>query len=169
MSDPRRRRRRRKPLIAGLGLRAEVQHRMRYLRAIGDLDAAEAMLARHFNAFAETPVCTDHSRAQVLGVAEPTKRRCLQLGGVGLARQLQAALVLAWPGVEGGRHRGDLLSAVRTQIGAFREVLTQQSVGVLVGATLPRALRIAEVDLDARIDLEARSLLPRWSRFAEIT
>src|SRR5512144_2203201 len=62
---------------------------------------------------------------------------------------------LSRPGVEGGRHRRDLLSAVRTQIGAFREVLTQQSVGVLVGATLPRALRIAEVDLDARIDLEA--------------
>ena len=68
---------------------------MRYLRTIGDLDTAEAMLARHFNAFAEAPVCTYHSRTQVLGVAEPTKRRCLQLGGVGLARQLQAALVLA--------------------------------------------------------------------------
>src|SRR6185436_3203427 len=40
------------------------------------------------------------------------------------------------------------------QIGALREVLAQQSVGVLVGAALPRALRIAEVDLDTRIDLQ---------------
>ena len=60
---------------------------------------------------------------------------------------------LSRPGVEGGRHGGDLLGAVHAQIGAFREVLPQQSVGVLVGAALPRALRIAEVDLDAGVDL----------------
>ena len=35
------------------------------------------------------------------------------------------------------------------QVGFLREVLSQQPVGVLVGAALPRALRIAEVDLDA--------------------
>ena len=65
---------------------------------------------------------------------------------------------LSRPCVEGGCHGGDLLGAVRTQIGAFREVLTQQSVGVLVGATLPWAVRIAEVDLDACIDLETGML-----------
>src|SRR5204862_2884292 len=34
------------------------------------------------------------------------------------------------------------------EVDALREVLPQQAVGVFVGATLPRALRIAEVDLD---------------------
>src|SRR5215218_3094248 len=65
---------------------------------------------------------------------------------------------LSRPCVEGGCHGSDLLGAVHTQIGAFREVLTQQSVGVLVGATLPWAMRIAEVDLDACIDLETSML-----------
>ena len=65
---------------------------------------------------------------------------------------------LSRPGVEGGRDRGDLLGAVEAQIGALREVLAQQSVGVLVGAALPWALRISEVDLDARIDLETGML-----------
>ncbi|GAC1679664.1 MAG: hypothetical protein NVS9B2_30660 [Steroidobacteraceae bacterium] len=40
------------------------------------------------------------------------------------------------------------------QVCAFREVLPQQPVGVLVSAALPRALWVAEVDLDTRIDLE---------------
>ena len=44
------------------------------------------------------------------------------------------------------------------EIGAFREVLAQQPVGVLVGGALPWAVRIAEVDLHARIDLQARVL-----------
>src|SRR3712207_6948231 len=35
---------------------------------------------------------------------------------------------------------------------AFREVLPQQTVGVLVRAALPRAVRIAEVDLHAGVD-----------------
>src|SRR3712207_8633303 len=35
---------------------------------------------------------------------------------------------------------------------AFREVLPQQTVGVLVRAALPRAVRIAEVDLHASVD-----------------
>ena len=37
--------------------------------------------------------------------------------------------------------------AVHRQIGAFREVLAQQTVGILVRATLPWAVRIAEVDV----------------------
>ena len=62
---------------------------------------------------------------------------------------------LSGSGVEGRGHGGDLLGAVHAEIGAFRKVLSQQSVGVLVGAALPWALRIAEVDLHARIDLQA--------------
>src|SRR5271170_1487049 len=62
---------------------------------------------------------------------------------------------LAAPGVEGGRYGGNLLGAVRAEIGAFGEVLAQQPVGVLVGAALPWAVRIAEVDLHTRVDLDA--------------
>jgi hypothetical protein len=32
------------------------------------------------------------------------------------------------------------------EIGSFREVLAQQTVGVFVGAALPRTARIAEID-----------------------
>ena len=62
---------------------------------------------------------------------------------------------LSRPGVEGGRHGRNLLGTVQAEIGAFWKVLAQQSVGVLVGAALPRAVRIAEVDLYARVDLQA--------------
>jgi hypothetical protein len=36
---------------------------------------------------------------------------------------------------------------VSGQVGAFREILVQETVRVLVGSALPRALRVAEVDL----------------------
>jgi hypothetical protein len=48
---------------------------------------------------------------------------------------------LSGPGVEGGRHGGNRHGAVRAEIAALREVLTQQPVGVLVAAALPRAVR----------------------------
>ena len=34
------------------------------------------------------------------------------------------------------------------QVGALWKVLSQQAIGVLVRAALPRALRIAEIDVD---------------------
>src|SRR3989304_9150609 len=40
------------------------------------------------------------------------------------------------------------------EVGALGKVLAEQSVGVLVGATLPWAVRVAEVDLDASVDPE---------------
>ena len=40
------------------------------------------------------------------------------------------------------------LRAVSGEVGAFGEVLAEQAVGVLVGAALPGAVRVAEVDLD---------------------
>ena len=61
---------------------------------------------------------------------------------------------LSRSGIEGRRNGGDLIGAVDAEVGAFREVLTQQPIGVLVSAALPWALRVAEVDLDTRIDLE---------------
>jgi hypothetical protein len=44
------------------------------------------------------------------------------------------------------------------EVGAFWEVLAQQSIGILVGASLPRALRIAKVNLKASVDFQARML-----------
>jgi len=37
---------------------------------------------------------------------------------------------------------------VHRQIGALREVLSQQAIGILVRPALPRALRIAKIDVD---------------------
>ena len=34
------------------------------------------------------------------------------------------------------------------QVGALRKVLSQQAIGILVRAALPRALRIAKIDVD---------------------
>ena len=59
-----------------------------------------------------------------------------------------------------------MVRTVGAEIGALLEVLAQQPIGILVGAALPWALRIAEIDLDAGIDLEAlmlshfRALIP---------
>jgi hypothetical protein len=64
----------------------------------------------------------------------------------------------SWSRVEGCGNRGERLGAVHAQVRALREVLAQQPIGVLVGAALPRALRIAEVDLNACIDFERRML-----------
>ena len=58
--------------------------------------------------------------------------------------------------IESGRDGGDRLGSMGTEVGALREVLTQQPVGVLVGGPLPRAVRIAEVDLHACVDPEPR-------------
>ncbi len=66
--------------------------------------------------------------------------------------------------VESLGHRGYLIGAIDAQVFAFREVLPQQSVGVLVRAALPRAVRVAEVNLDARIDLETLVLSHFGSR-----
>src|SRR5665213_3187133 len=65
------------------------------------------------------------------------------------------------------RYCSNLLGAVQGKIGSSREVLAQQSIGVLIGTALPWALRIAEEDLYTRVDLQARvlshfcSLIPR--------
>ena len=62
---------------------------------------------------------------------------------------------LSGPCVEGGRHGRNIVGAMHAEIGAFRKILTQQSVGILIGTTLPWAVRIAEIDLDASVDLQA--------------
>jgi hypothetical protein len=59
---------------------------------------------------------------------------------------------LAWPAVEGVRNGVEIVSGVSRQIGALREVLAKQSVGVLVGSSLPRALGVTEVDGQPCVD-----------------
>src|SRR6266540_53575 len=62
------------------------------------------------------------------------------------------------PAVERRGDRGEVVGAVSRQVGPSREVLAEQPVGVLVGAALPRALRIAEVDLQPAVDPKLRVL-----------
>src|SRR3954451_12414411 len=68
--------------------------------------------------------------------------------------------------VEGDRHGRKVLGAVHAEVSALREVLPQQPVGVLVRATLPGAVRVAEVARHARLDPQLgmlghfRSLIP---------
>ncbi len=54
--------------------------------------------------------------------------------------------------VERVGHRLEIFGAVSAEVGALGEVLTQESVGVLIGAALPWWLWVAEVDLDAGVD-----------------
>src|SRR5215208_347197 len=62
---------------------------------------------------------------------------------------------LARPAIEGNRHGCKVVGAVHAEIGALREVLAQQPVGVLIRAALPWAMRIAEVDLKTGVDPQA--------------
>src|SRR4051794_35897115 len=61
---------------------------------------------------------------------------------------------LSWPRVEDGGHGLKLLATPSGEGGALREILAQHAVGVLVGASLPRAVRVSEVDRDAALDRE---------------
>jgi len=60
----------------------------------------------------------------------------------------------------------EVLGSVDGQVCALGKVLSQQSVGVLVGASLPRGGGVAEVDRDTGRDLELlvaghlRALIP---------
>jgi len=55
---------------------------------------------------------------------------------------------LTWPFVELARHFVEMGLRMRRQVGALREVLPQQTIGVLVRSALPWTLRIAEVNVD---------------------
>src|SRR5436305_1983248 len=65
---------------------------------------------------------------------------------------------LAGSAVERGCDGGEIVDVVAREVGASREVLTEQAVGVFVGAALPGALRVAEVDLEAGVDSKLRVL-----------
>ena len=72
----------------------------------------------------------------------------------------------AGPVVEFLGDRVEVVLGVCAQVGALGEVLAQQPVGVLVGAALPRGVRVAEVDLhvqggrDSLVQGELASLVP---------
>src|ERR1017187_6471619 len=55
---------------------------------------------------------------------------------------------LTWSFIELTRHFVQIGLRVHRQVGSLRKVLSQQTVGVLIGTALPRTLRIAEVNLD---------------------
>src|SRR3981189_1605676 len=55
---------------------------------------------------------------------------------------------LTWSFVELTSHFVQIDLRVHRQVGALRKVLSQQAVGVLVRPALPRALRIAKIDVD---------------------
>ena len=71
------------------------------------------------------------------------------------------------PTVECSSHRVEFVPRVSGQIGALGEVLAQETIGVLVGASLPRAVWVAEVDrqscLDSQLDVlrHLGALVPR--------
>jgi hypothetical protein len=55
---------------------------------------------------------------------------------------------LTWPFVELTSHFVQSGLRVHRQVGALRKVLSQQAVGVFVRSALPRALRIAKINVD---------------------
>src|SRR5664279_2071648 len=81
---------------------------------------------------------------------------------------------LAWPFVELTRHFVQMGLRVHRQVGSLRKVLSQQTIGVLVGTALPWALRITEVNVDIgrqRKSAMIRQLLATvpGQRFIELT
>ncbi len=51
-------------------------------------------------------------------------------------------------------HSVEMSLAVDCEVGPFWKVLPQQTVGIFVAASLPWAVRIAEVDLDSSGNVE---------------
>src|SRR5258708_21905861 len=55
---------------------------------------------------------------------------------------------LAWPLIELAGYFVEMGLRVHRQVGSFRKILSQQTIGVLVGTALPWTLRIAKVNID---------------------
>src|SRR5258708_13973699 len=57
----------------------------------------------------------------------------------------------------------EVVLAVEGEVGALGEVLAEQSVGVLVGASLPGAVGVAEVDVHVGVDAELGMFAPLFA------
>jgi len=55
---------------------------------------------------------------------------------------------LAWSFVELARHFVEMSLRVHQQVGSLGKILSQQTIGVLIGSALPWTLRVAEVNSD---------------------
>src|SRR6478672_2941195 len=93
-------------------------------------------------------------RAEV-AIARPELFRFLTAGSTGRRNTGIKSLCwgfklqgLTWSFVELTSHFVQIGLRMHRQVGAFRKVLSQQTIGVLIRAALPRALRVAEVDID---------------------
>src|SRR5450432_3640258 len=62
---------------------------------------------------------------------------------------------LTWSFVELTSHFVQIGLRVLRQVGALRKVLSQQTIGVFIRAALPRALRIAKINVDVGRQREA--------------
>src|SRR5215204_2259017 len=119
----------------------------RAIESVGDGDRAESGSA---NASQTRP-----DRRPGLCDAAPSERQEVLVEGLGWRLVAEG---LAGAAVERGRDGVELGRRVLAEVGAFREVLAQQAVGVLVGAALPGALRVAEVDGQPGVDAQLRVL-----------
>ena len=73
--------------------------------------------------------------------------------GQGLSEHLQRGVPVVCSARSGVQAVGDAIEfflAEDTEVSALGQVLTNEAVGVLAGAALPRAVGVAEVDLDQR-------------------
>ena len=145
--------------IVPCGIRGHESHELRGPGAAGDdggprRRAAEVLRgglrltpkARSADAQPVHNPCTTHARRagstgrRDIGILDCDEALVRRLGGRFPAEGFARA------SVEG---RGDGVEVVRpieSEVGALREVLPEQAIGVLVGASLPRAARIAEAD-----------------------
>ena len=65
---------------------------------------------------------------------------------------------LAGSAVERGSDRFEVLGGVSGEVCSSREILSEKTVGVLVRPSLPRALRVTEINVKSGRDLQLRVL-----------
>ncbi len=69
-------------------------------------------------------------------------------------RQRLPAECLAWSGVQRMDDGVQFFRTVSTKVCSLWKVLAEKTIGVFVAAALPRALRVAEIDVETGVDPE---------------
>ena len=64
------------------------------------------------------------------------------------------SMSIPWAVVESVHDAADLLKCESPEIGALGQILTDEPVGVLVGTTLPGAIRVGEIEVGLEIGSE---------------